>query len=138
MGFKRLKKWCKGNYGLYFSVVGSSNTGKKIGFFYKTQRLSWLAEKYLASLDGFCYKERIIEWSGVICLRRPRNIILLLVDVSEQLSDPTKACRQFGVFIEGSALMKIFQPNTTNSKIETNHSSSLKMRTAAHSYLHSI
>ena len=104
--------------------------------FYRTQRFSWLAEKYLASQNGFCYKERIIEWSGVICFRRPPNIILL--DVSEQLSDPTKACRQFDVFIQGSALMKIFQPNTTNSKIETSQSSSLKWRTVAHSYLHSI
>jgi hypothetical protein len=103
---------------------------------YRTQGPSWLAEKYLASQDGFYYKERIIEWSGVICFRRPPNIILL--DVSEQPSDPTKACRQFGVFIQGSALMKIFEPNTTNTKIETNQSSSLNRPTVAHLYPHSI
>jgi len=103
---------------------------------YRSERLSWLAEKYLASQDGLCYKERIIEWNRVIWCRRPPNI--LLQDVSEQLSDSTKASRQFDVFIKGSALMKIFHPNTTNSKIQTNQSSSLTRRTVALSYLHSI
>jgi hypothetical protein len=27
-----LQNWCKGNYGLYFFAMGSSNTGKEIGF----------------------------------------------------------------------------------------------------------
>jgi hypothetical protein len=39
-----LQDWCKGNYGLYFSTRGSLNTEKNF-FLYRTQRLSWIAEK---------------------------------------------------------------------------------------------
>ena len=81
-------------------------------------------------------RSELLNGAELSALEDSPNSILL--DMSEQLSDPTKACRQFDVFIQGSTLMKIFQRNTTNSKIETNQSSSLKMRTVAHSYLYSI